>query len=130
VIHFISVSLDRTQFQSGSTSKSTLTRAATTLNIFREDALFYKLPRMTFQGHEKSVLCIHYITKGNRDTLVLSGGEGKVANLWSLRSGLRVATLKGHDQRICCCETYCTKQGRIFAVTGSWVSNVVPALYC
>lgn len=75
-------------------------------------------------GHMKSVLCVTAIDIVGKDTLVVSGGEGKVAHVWSLRAGKHITILEGHIQRISAVASYVTPSGKPFAITGSWDESV------
>jgi len=96
-----------------------------------------KAPRLVFTTEEasassptyatgsiKSVLCVTIIQWQNRGNLILSGEEGKVANLWSLATGKHVAILARHSQRVSAVAYYISAEHGPIAITASWDESI------
>jgi WD40 repeat protein len=76
------------------------------------------------KGHTKSVLCVTSLGFAGRDTLVISGGEGKMAHVWSLKAGLHITSLEGHIQRISAVASYVDPTEGPLAITASWDESI------
>jgi WD40 repeat protein len=60
-----------------------------------------KAPRIVLKNHTRSVYTLGMVQDmGKGDTLILSGGEDKIVDVWSLLTGELLASLSGHVQRV------------------------------
>lgn len=97
------------------------------------DRCSLKAPRVVFRGqepgttgpgHTKSVLCIDMVQWGDHGNVVISGGEGKLGNVWSLATGQHLSALDGHIQRVSAITHFiCPDDGPI-AITASWDETI------
>ncbi|KAJ1413007.1 WD40-repeat-containing domain protein [Ochromonadaceae sp. CCMP2298] len=63
--------------------------------------VYMKAPRIVLKNHTRSVYTLGVVQDmGKGDTLILSGGEDKIVDVWSLLTGELLANLSGHVQRV------------------------------
>lgn len=75
-------------------------------------------------GHNKAVLCVAALHVEGSDTIVVSGGEGKLCHVWSLRAGSHIAVLDGHSQRISAMATHVSPTEGPMAISASWDESI------
>ena len=89
-----------------------------------------KSPRIVFNGgHIKAVTSLCLIEAPGKCPIIVSGGEDKIINLWSIETGCNdlLVTLKGHTARVSCLSTCrVNSQGTAIAlVSGSWDETLI-----
>lgn len=86
-----------------------------------DDAQFMKAPRIVYKGHKLSVQCIAVLpTPNKQESLIFSGGDDKLLMVWSLKTGLKIAELKGHTQRITSVATFYSDGYDPLVISAGW----------
>jgi WD40 repeat protein len=86
-----------------------------------DEMQFLKAPRVIYKGHGLSVHCVAvFVTPNDDNSLIFSGGDDKIINAWSLRTGDKVAEFRGHLQRITSISVFQSVGYAPLIVSGSW----------
>jgi hypothetical protein len=88
---------------------------------FGSDQVYMKAPRIVMKAHSRSVYALGILQDLNkRGTLILSGSEDKMVNVWSLVTGELLATLGGHVQRVSGVVGFAEEEMDPIAVSCGW----------
>jgi WD40 repeat protein len=86
-----------------------------------KDQSYLKAPRIVYKGHQMPVRCIGYLVVPDSErSVIFSGGEDKLIFAWSLKSGEKIAELRGHTQRVTCLATFNREGSDPCLISASW----------
>lgn len=85
------------------------------------DRAYLKAPRVVYKGHQMAVRSVGVLMTPNKDdTLIFSGSEDKLIFVWSLKTGEKIAELKGHTQRVTSIATLNVDGYEPLMISASW----------